>query len=125
MHKKYLQAKKVLFLLSGQGKFGKDKTPIKAGQIGHLSKTSLNEVNKLTVVADDKLPSSLLRFLLWTGKPLHQPVVAYGPFVMNTKEQIDEAFTDYRNGVFHFNSKQQQQIVTMFYVLIHKSINKR
>ena len=90
-----------VLVLSGQGKFGKDKTPIKAGQIGHLSKTSLNEgPTNLTVVADDKLPSSLLRFLLWTGKPLHQPVVAYGPFVMNTKEQIDEAFTDYRNGVF-------------------------
>ena len=39
----------------------------------------------LTVVADEKSPSSLLRFLLWTGQPLHQPVVAYGPFVMNTK----------------------------------------
>ena len=52
------------------------------------------------MIADEKSPSSLLRFLLWTGEPLHQPVVAYGPFVMNTKEQIDEAFTDYRNGGF-------------------------
>ena len=52
------------------------------------------------MIANEKSPSSLLRFLLWTGEPLHQPVVAYGPFVMNTKEQIDEAFTDYKNGLF-------------------------
>ena len=89
-----------IFVLSGQGKFGKDKTSIKVGQIGHLSKTSKNEgPTNLTVTADEKSPSPL-RFLLWTGQPLHQPVVAYGPFVMNTREQIDEAFTDYRNGVF-------------------------
>ena len=74
---------------------------IKGGQIGHLFKTSKNEgPTNLTVIADEKSPSSLLRFLLWTGEPLHQPVVAYGPFVMNTKEQIDEAFTDYKNGLF-------------------------
>jgi redox-sensitive bicupin YhaK (pirin superfamily) len=90
-----------VLVLSGQGKFGKDKTSIKAGQIGHLSKTNKNgDPANLTVIADEKSPSSLLRFLLWTGEPLHQPVVAYGPFVMNTKEQIDEAFTDYKNGLF-------------------------
>src|SRR4051794_28793921 len=90
-----------VLILSGQGRFGKDSTSIKTGQIGHLSKTDKNEgPTNLTVVADEKSPSSLLRFLLWTGQPLHQPVVAYGPFVLNTREQIDEAFTDYRNGVF-------------------------
>jgi redox-sensitive bicupin YhaK (pirin superfamily) len=90
-----------VLVLSGQGKFGKDKTLIKTGQIGHLSKTSKNgDPTNLTVITDEKSPSSLLRFLLWTGQPLHQPVVAYGPFVMNTKEQIDEAFTDYKNGLF-------------------------
>ena len=90
-----------VLVLSGQGRFGKDSTSLKTGQIGHLSKTSKNEgPTNLTMVADEKSPSSLLRFLLWTGQPLHQPIVAYGPFVMNSKEQIDEAFTDYRNGVF-------------------------
>jgi quercetin 2,3-dioxygenase len=40
--------------------------------------------------------------LLWTGKPLIQPVVARGPFVMNTENQIAEAFEDYRIGLFGF-----------------------
>jgi quercetin 2,3-dioxygenase len=41
-------------------------------------------------------------FLLRTGKPLQQPVVARGPFVMNTETQIAEAFEDYRTGLFGF-----------------------
>jgi quercetin 2,3-dioxygenase len=40
------------------------------------------------------------RFLLWTGRPLRQPVVARGPFVMNTENQIAEAFEDYSAGLF-------------------------
>jgi len=91
-----------ILVISGKGKFGKDKTSIKAGQIGHLSKIRKNEgPTNLTVIADkEQQQQSPLRFLLWTGQPLHQPVVAYGPFVMNKKEQIDEAFADYRAEAF-------------------------
>lgn len=38
------------------------------------------------------------RFLLLTGKPLREPVVQYGPFVMNTHEEIEQALADYRDG---------------------------
>jgi redox-sensitive bicupin YhaK (pirin superfamily) len=41
-----------------------------------------------------------VRFLLFAAVPLHEPVVAYGPFVMNTDAQIREAFDDYRAGRF-------------------------
>lgn len=40
------------------------------------------------------------RFLLLAGKPLRQPIVQYGPFVMNTPEQIEQALADYRSGNF-------------------------
>lgn len=36
-------------------------------------------------------------FLLLAGRPLHEPVVQYGPFVMNTHEEIEQALIDYRN----------------------------
>ena len=40
------------------------------------------------------------RFLLVSGQPLHEPVARYGPFVMNTREEIEEALRDLRNGTF-------------------------
>ncbi len=38
------------------------------------------------------------RFLLLAGKPLGEPIVQYGPFVMNTREEIEQALADYREG---------------------------
>jgi hypothetical protein len=38
------------------------------------------------------------RFLLLAAKPLREPVVQYGPFVMNTREEIEQALSDYRQG---------------------------
>jgi len=38
------------------------------------------------------------RFILVAGKPLHEPVARGGPFVMNTKEEILQAFEDYQSG---------------------------
>lgn len=40
------------------------------------------------------------RALLVAGKPLSEPVVRYGPFVMNTREEIEQAIDDYRAGRF-------------------------
>jgi redox-sensitive bicupin YhaK (pirin superfamily) len=40
------------------------------------------------------------RVLLVAGKPLQEPVARYGPFVMNTPEQIHEAIADFRAGKF-------------------------
>lgn len=37
-------------------------------------------------------------FLILTGRPLREPIVQYGPFVMNTHEEIEQALSDYRNG---------------------------
>jgi redox-sensitive bicupin YhaK (pirin superfamily) len=40
------------------------------------------------------------RFLLLAARPLREPIVRYGPFVMNTREEILQAVDDYRNGRF-------------------------
>jgi redox-sensitive bicupin YhaK (pirin superfamily) len=37
-------------------------------------------------------------FLLLAARPLLEPIVQYGPFVMNTREEIDQAIADYQNG---------------------------
>ena len=41
-----------------------------------------------------------IRFLLISGKPLEEPVAWYGPIVMNTQEQLQQAFTELREGTF-------------------------
>jgi redox-sensitive bicupin YhaK (pirin superfamily) len=38
------------------------------------------------------------RFLVLAAKPLKEPVVQYGPFVMNTREEIEQAIRDYQDG---------------------------
>ncbi|MGB8214983.1 MAG: pirin family protein [Anaerolineales bacterium] len=41
-----------------------------------------------------------VRFMLMAGAPFGEPIVPYGPFVMNTREEIQQALTDLRNGTF-------------------------
>ena len=45
--------------------------------------------------ADNHSPA---RVLLIGGQPLNEPIARYGPFVMNTPEEIEKAFQDYRSG---------------------------
>jgi len=54
----------------------------------------LSPGDQITVTADD----GPARFLLLAGKPLREPVVQYGPFVMNTQAEVEQAVRDYQNG---------------------------
>ena len=47
-----------------------------------------------------KAGENQLRFLLVSGMPIGEPVAWYGPIVMNTKEELDTAFREYREGSF-------------------------
>ncbi|AMX83668.1 pirin [Geobacillus subterraneus] len=84
-----------LYILEGSGTFGADHTEGKAGQVLWLSRHDRGEETELNVTAREKL-----RLLLYAGEPVNEPVVAYGPFVMNTPEQIREAIRDYQEGRF-------------------------
>jgi hypothetical protein len=43
---------------------------------------------------------SAARFLLVSGAPLNEPIARYGPFVMNTNQEIEQALEDLRQGTF-------------------------
>ncbi len=66
-------------------------TEIKAQRMGILSNSGLGVALK---AAGDT------RLILIAGKPLNEPIVQYGPFVMNTQEQIHQALDDFRSGHF-------------------------
>jgi redox-sensitive bicupin YhaK (pirin superfamily) len=40
------------------------------------------------------------RLIMVSGRPLNEPIVQYGPFVMNTRQEIEQAFADYQAGRF-------------------------
>lgn len=48
---------------------------------------------------------SPVRFLLVSGKPLNEPIARYGPFVMNTREEIEQALRDLRQGTFVWSAQ--------------------
>ncbi|MBB3869387.1 pirin family protein [Parageobacillus toebii NBRC 107807] len=84
-----------LYILEGSGTFGADATEGKAGQVLFLSRVENETESEITVTAKEKL-----RLLLYAGEPINEPVVAYGPFVMNTQEEIRQAIRDYQEGKF-------------------------
>ena len=49
------------------------------------------------------------RFLLLAAKPIGEPIVQYGPFVMNTREEIEQAIRDYQNGELTTAADLQQR----------------
>jgi len=51
-------------------------------------------------VAAHAAPDSPMRFMLVAGAPFGEPIVPYGPFVMNTEDEIRQALADLRNGTF-------------------------
>jgi quercetin 2,3-dioxygenase len=53
-----------------------------------------------------------VRFLLLAARPLHEPVVQYGPFVMNTRDQIDEAIYEYNMGTLALTADEIKRVET-------------
>ncbi len=55
---------------------------------------ALSPGDRLEVTAD----AAGARFLVLAGRPLREPIAQYGPFVMNTREEIEQAIRDYQSG---------------------------
>jgi hypothetical protein len=80
-----------IYVYRGAVKVG--DTQVDVRRMGILSNTAGADGMRVTATKD-------ARFILVAGKPLNQPIVQYGPFVMNTQEEIHQALDDFRNGRF-------------------------
>jgi redox-sensitive bicupin YhaK (pirin superfamily) len=78
------------FVISGELAVGDSKDPLAERELGILTKG-----DHVFVKA-----TSNTRFVLIAGKPLNEPVARHGPFVMNTKQELMQAFDDYSNNRF-------------------------
>ncbi|GAA1481614.1 pirin family protein [Gordonia sinesedis] len=85
----------LVYALSGRGTVGAEGAAIEQGQLAVLGAG-----DRLTVAADDNQDGNrpALEVLLLGGRPIREPVVQYGPFVMNTREQLVEAIEDFQAG---------------------------
>lgn len=77
----------LLYLYEGSASVAGKALPVSAASV-------LDDGDEVTVTAGD----TGARLLLIAGKPIGEPVVQYGPFVMNTREEIEQALRDYRDG---------------------------
>ena len=81
------------YVIGGGGLFGKDKTPV-----GEKNLIVFENDGEIISIRELEKAKSPLDVLLIAGMPLNEPIVQYGPFVMNTREEIDKTLEDYRNG---------------------------
>jgi len=70
-------------------------TENKNAREGQMVQLGDGDTVRLAVARDAMAPAD---FLLLAGQPLNEPVARYGPFVMNTREEIEQAFRDYQSG---------------------------
>ncbi|MDW0134380.1 MAG: pirin family protein [Nitrososphaeraceae archaeon] len=81
------------YVIDGEGLFGKDKTAV-----GEKNLIVFENDGEIISIRESDNAKSPLDVLLIAGMPLNEPIVQYGPFVMNTREEIDKTLEDYRNG---------------------------
>jgi len=85
----------LVYVLAGQGTVGAERRPIRTGQLAVLG-----QGDTLSVAASEAQESRSpnLEVFLLGGKPIREPVAAHGPFVMNTRAELVQAFEDYHAG---------------------------
>jgi redox-sensitive bicupin YhaK (pirin superfamily) len=80
----------VAYVFEGAGRFGADGQSVEAVRM-----VIFNDGDQIEVSTDTGV-----RFMLFAGAPFREPIAPYGPFVMNTLEEIQQAISELRAGTF-------------------------
>jgi redox-sensitive bicupin YhaK (pirin superfamily) len=81
----------LVYVLSGSGTVGAEGRPVTGGQL-----VVFGAGDRLSLRAGDG--QTPLEVIVLGGRPIGEPVAQYGPFVMNTKAELQQAMDDYRAG---------------------------
>ncbi|QFQ98814.1 pirin family protein [Streptomyces phaeolivaceus] len=83
------------YVLAGRGSVGVDRRPIHLGQTAVFGAGS-----SITFRAEEQQDSHApdLEIVLLGGQPIREPMAHYGPFVMNTRDELQQAFEDFQKG---------------------------
>jgi hypothetical protein len=79
----------LVYIFDGQGIFGDTA-------VASVKMVVFGEGKQILIQTEN----SRVRFMLMTGAPFGEPIVPYGPFVMNTRDEIQQALADLRDGTF-------------------------
>jgi redox-sensitive bicupin YhaK (pirin superfamily) len=88
-------ANALVYVLGGRGTVGSGRRPVTTGQL------ALFGAGEYFIVDADRTQDArtgALDLFILGGRPIGEPVAQYGPFVMNTAEELQQAFEDFRKG---------------------------
>ena len=85
----------LVYVLAGHGSVGVERRPVRTGQLAVFGAGDAVTIDA-DAVQESRAPN--LDVLVLGGRPIREPVAWMGPFVMNTREEVVQAFEDYRAG---------------------------
>jgi redox-sensitive bicupin YhaK (pirin superfamily) len=85
----------LVYVLAGSGSVGVERRPLAAGQLAVLGRGDFVSVTA-AAAQDGRTPT--MEVLVLGGRPIREPVAWGGPFVMNTRAEVQAAFEDFRKG---------------------------
>ena len=85
----------LVYVLSGAGSVGIDGAPVRTGQLAVLGPGDTVTING-AVHQESRTPA--LDVVILGGAPIREPIAMYGPFVMNSRQEVMDAFTDHQAG---------------------------
>jgi redox-sensitive bicupin YhaK (pirin superfamily) len=94
------------YVFGGSGRFANasDPQPVRTDVVGGAAGEEADNRSLVVFDSGDEIAVQAgeqgMRFLLVSGTPLQEPVAWRGPIVMNTNEELRQAFEEYRNGTF-------------------------